>query len=598
MGFSLLPRNTRELWKEWQLRLLILLSSFLQLTLATQGSKRKSISSKRIQFMVWTMYLLAESVATVMLGVLSNRLANIKETKGTFDPQSQITAFWVPFLLCHLGGPDTITAFAQADNELWLRQLARLCVQVGLAGYIYYMALSGTTLSLIAQGMILVGFIKYAERTLCLYLASKDRLEDSMRLLPKSGPIYPRKMEQYVLKKEEDVQASLHGPDPQLRDLATSNRIFMDLDSVTVFKIMEIELKFMYDLLYTKAPLLNYAWGIIRWVIGLLVPCAVLVLFSFQDKKNYPKVDICISVTILLEIYVLLLAIQSDWVDHWQLQKPKGSTISSAITFLRFFPNQRWKNSVAQFSLLSFSIGKGNRIFRKCHRLNRFVKKAEKIFYVGHKEFRNNFKEWIFSHMRKSIKLEASEVLKMSNCIEVNWSVEVEFDQSIIIWHIATELSYYKDRGKMHGEILEDKKFLEDKQAVLSKKEGRISSVIKWAQKLFKEEEHGHAGDNGCNKSHKSRESPDLCKVCHLLLKVETHRHLPAWKMHGDKSTSVLFDACYLTFQLNEVPRKWDLIGKHSAARTNSRSNTHHQTDHELEVPGGMCLLVNVMFFG
>nr|GEV96486.1 hypothetical protein CTI12_AA530670 [Tanacetum cinerariifolium] len=34
-----------------------------------------------------------------------------------------ILAFWVPFLLVHLGGPDTITAFAIKDNELWLRHL-------------------------------------------------------------------------------------------------------------------------------------------------------------------------------------------------------------------------------------------------------------------------------------------------------------------------------------------------------------------------------------------------------------------------------------------------------------------------------------------
>ncbi|XP_056172246.1 uncharacterized protein LOC115672178 isoform X1 [Syzygium oleosum] len=663
MGFSLLLRNTRELWKEWELRLLILLSLFLQLTLATKGNKRKSISSTWIQFVVWTMYLSAESVATVTLGVLSNRLANIKETKGTFDPQSQITAFWASFLLLHLGGPDTITAFALADNELWLRQLARLCVQVGLACYIYYMALSGSTLSLIAKGMILVGFIKYAEKTLCLYWASKDHLQDSMRSPPNFGPIYPRKMEQYVLKKEEGYQVrfdeviefsapeglsvSGQASDDEKTlvkayklfkmfklvfmslilnsgDLVASNRIFMDLDmdSVTAFTIMEIELGFMYDVLYTKVQLLNCAWSIIRWAISLSVPCAVLVLFSLRDKKDYPKVDICItfllvSVTILLEVYSLLLALSSDWVDCWRLEKSKRSTISSAIIFLRFFPKKRWRNSVAQFSLLRFSTKKGNRIFRKCPWQARLVKKVEKYFYIGQKEFRNNVKEWIFSHMREtvrdleparrskslldSIKLEAREVLKKSNCMELFWSVEVEFDQSILIWHIATELCYYKDRGS--NEILEDilsfkmsklvsrymlyllvfhpsllptgigvfqyedtlvdaQKYLEDKQAVLSKKEGRILSVIKWAKRLFEKEAHRHTDGYGCNKEHKSRESLDLCKVCHLLFKVSTHRDLPAWKMRGEKSMSVLFDACYLASQLTEVPRKWDVIGK------------------------------------
>ncbi|XP_010046501.2 uncharacterized protein LOC104435447 [Eucalyptus grandis] len=657
MRFWLLVRITRELWKEWELRLLILLSLFVQLSLATQGSRRKSIYKSSNQFLVWTLYLLAESIAIVTLGVLSNRLANIQETKGTFDPKSQITAFWASFLLLHLGGPDTITAFALADNELWSRQLARLCVEVGLACYIYYIALSGSALSMIAKGMILVGFIKYAERALCLYLASKDRFRDSMRSLPNCGPIYPRRIEQYFLKREEGYQVGVDeviefsAPESlsvsgQASDektllkayelfnifkllfvglilnsgnLATSKRIFMDqnMDSVTAFGIVEIELGFMYDLLYTKALLLNCVWGIIRWVIGLSVPCAVLLLFSLQDKKDYPKVDICItfllvSVTILLEIYSLLLVISSDWVDRWRLQKPERSMISSAITSLRFFPNKRWSNSVAQFSLLEFSIRKGSRIVPKYQLLTKFDMKVEKNFYIGHKEFKNNVKGWIFDHMKKtvdglelthrsksmleSIKLRASDILKKSNYNkELAWSVNKEFDESILIWHIATELCYYKDRGNKHGEISEDlvsfkmsklvsrymlyllvfhpsmlttgigvqqyedtlvdaQTFLEEKQAVLPKKEGRSLS--------FRNKAHDHTDDYGCSNAHKSRESQDLCEVCHILLRVRTDPHLPAWKMRGDKSMSVLFDACFLAYQLNDIPRKWDMIGQ------------------------------------
>ncbi|KAF8029924.1 hypothetical protein BT93_E2362 [Corymbia citriodora subsp. variegata] len=650
MGFWLLLRNTRELWKEWELRLLILLSLFLQWSLATHGSQRKFNSKNRIQFVVWTVYLLAESVATVTLGVLSNRLANIKEMKGAFDPKSQITAFWASFLLLHLGGPDVITAFALADNELWLRQLARLCVQVGLACYIYYMALSGSTLSLIAKGMILVGFIKYAERTLCLYLASKDQFRDSMRSLPNFGPIYPRKMEQYLLKREEGYQVGfdeviefsapegLSGSDQgydhgktlvkayelfkifkllfvgmilNSGDLAASRRIFMDRDmfSENAFGIVEIELGFMYDLLYTKARVLNCAWGIIRWVISLSVPCAVLILFSLQ-YKDYPKVDACItfllvSVTILLEIYSLLLAISSDWVDRWRLQKPERSTISSIITSLRFFPKQRWSNYVDQPDM-----------------------KVEKNFYVDQKEFKKNIKEWIFSHIRdlpiesksmlESIKMGARYVLKRVNYDVLRWSVEVEFDQSILIWHIATELCYYQDCGKKHGEISEDlmsfkmskfvsrymlyllvfhppmlptaigvfqyedtlvdaQKFLEDKQDVL---------------KLFKKESHAYTGDCSCKNAHKSRKSLDLCKVCHLLHKVRTQ--LPAWKMRGDKSTSVLFDACYLAFQLSDVPRKWEMIGNVWASMLMSAAYQSKGNEHSESLSRGGELLSHV----
>ncbi|KAF8011175.1 hypothetical protein BT93_J1713 [Corymbia citriodora subsp. variegata] len=674
MGFLLIPENARELWKEWELRFLVLLSLFLQLTLVTMGFRRKSIYKYWIQVVVWTTYLSADSIATLTLGVLSNRLANIKEAKGTIDPKSQIAAFWAPFLLLHLGGPDTITAYALEDNELWLRQLARLCVQVGLACYIYFMALSGSTLSILAAGMILTGFIKYVERTLCLYLASKGRLRDSMLLLPDFGPIYPRIMEQYTLKKEEGYRVSIDEvtevPAPEdlslnsgqaideekatplvkayelfnifkllfvglllnSSDLKASKRMFMNpaMESATAFGIVEIELGFMYDLLYTKAPLLNRAWGIIRWVINLSVLCALLVFFSLQDRKDYLKVDVyitflLISAAVLLEIYSVLLAFSSDWVDHWRIQRAEGSMISSVVAFLQIFPSPRWSNSVAQFSLLILSIRKRNRFSSKCPRLAKLDEKLEKNLYIDYKELKINIKEWTFHHMRDMVdyleqtkklkggltdlKLEASELLKRSNYDDLNWSVnEMEFEQSILIWHIATELCHYKDHDKRQGKCQEHikdykmsklvsrymlyllalhpsmlptgigvlryedtsvdaQKFFEDKLAVLSKKETSInSSVVKtWAHNLFKKEKHVHTRVKSCNKAHKSTESRDLCEVCYLLLQVGTK--LPASKIRGGKSRSVLFDACHLASQLNEIEsedfgRKWKLIGK------------------------------------
>ncbi|KAL3720509.1 hypothetical protein ACJRO7_005340 [Eucalyptus globulus] len=675
MGFSLLPQNARELWKEWELRVLVLLSLFLQLTLLTQGFRRKSIYKYWIRVVVWTTYLLADFIATLTLGVVSYRLAIIKETKGAIDPKSQITAFWAPFLLLHLGGPDTITAYALEDNELWLRQLARLCVQVGLACYIYFMALSGSTLSILAAGMILVGFIKYIERTLCLYWASEGQLRDSMLSLPDFGPIYPRIMEQYTLKKEEGYQVGIDEvmevPAPEdlsansgeaidqekaatlvkayelfkifkllfvglilnSGDLKASKSMFMnrkDIVSAEAFRIVEIELGFMYDLLYTKALLLNRAWGIIRWVINLSVLCAVLLFFSLQDRKDYPKVDIyitfvLISAAILLEIYSVLLAISSDWVDHWRLQRPGGSIISSAVAFLRICPNPRWSNSVAQFSLLILSIRKRNRIFSKIPGLAKLDEKLEKNFYINYKVFNSNIKEWTFDHMRKrvdyleqndklksglmSLKLEVSEVLIRSNNGHLNWSViDKEFDQSILLWHIATELCHYKDHDNRQGEnpehikdykmsklvsrymlyllvlhpsmlpigtgvlryedtSVDAHKFFEDKLAVLSKEETSInSSVVKTrAQNPFRKEKHDHTNVKSCDKAHKSTESRDLCEVCHLLLQVGTQ--LPATKIRGGKSRSVLFDACHLASQLNEIEsknfgRKWKLIGK------------------------------------
>ncbi|KAK3445201.1 hypothetical protein EUGRSUZ_B02717 [Eucalyptus grandis] len=623
------------MWKEWELRLLILLSLFVQLTLTSLGSKRKTSSTYWIQFVVWTTYLLADSIAILTLGVLSNRLANIKEMKGTLDPKSQITAFWAPFLLLHLGGPDTITAYALADNELWLRQLARFCVKLGLASYIYFMALSGSALSILAQGMILVGFIKYAERTLCMYLASSSRLRDLLQPVPKIGPVYSRKMEQYALKKEEGYRVRTEevteiedfsvyigqayeeekartlvqayelfkifkllfmGLVLNSGDLKASKRVFMDpgMNSKKAFEIVEIELGFMYDLLYTKVPLLNRAWGIIRWIINLSVPCTVLVLLVLQDRKSYAKVDVRItflllSVTILLEIYSLLQAFSSDWVDRWLLQRPRGSTISSAVGFLRFLPSQRWEHSVAQLSFLRLIIGKRNRIFQKCARL-KLDEKVGNNFNITYREFKMNSKEWILSHLRElpeerrlvTLKEDVSRLLKVSNLGHLTWSVEaVGFEQSIIIWHIATELCNYEDRDRMKDEMSEY--VTEFKMSKLVSRyrlyllvfhpsklpmvigEIRYRDTLVDAQKFFEDRKEDTkkappSGRCGCTKAHKSRESRHLCKVYRLLLQMRTD--LPPHKLRADKSTSVLFDAFHLACQLKEDDRKWNAISR------------------------------------
>ncbi|KAL3720511.1 hypothetical protein ACJRO7_005342 [Eucalyptus globulus] len=635
MGFSLLRPNTRELWKEWGLPLFVLLSLFLQLILVTLGFRRKSIYRYWIRVVVWTTYLSADSIATLTLGILLNRLANIKEVKGTIDPKSQITAFWAPFLLLHLGGPDTITAYALEDNELCLRQLLRPCVQVALVTP-QVLQEWGSTLSILAAGVILVGFIKYAERTcFCFPISYTLKTEEGYRVdfdevmeVPASEDLSVNSGQ--AIDKEKDgtlVEAYelfkifkllFVGLVLNSGDLEASKRMLVNspaMDSTMAFGIVEIELGFMYDLLYTKALLLNRAWGIFRWITNLLVLCAVVVFFSLQDRKDYPKVDIyitflLISAAILLEIYSGLLAISSDWVDHWRLWRPGGSTISSAVSFLRIFPNPRWLNSVAQFNLLKLSIRKRNGIFSKYPWLGESDEKLEKNSYIDYREFKSNIKEWTFRRMREmvaylegrsrmesrltSLELEASEVLKRSNDGHLNWSVnDTEFDQRILSWHIATELCHYKDLNKRQGKSPEDvtnfkmsklasrymlyllvlhpstlptgtgvlryedtlvdaQKFFEDKLAT-------------WAQNLFKKEKQGHTGVKSCKEEHKSTESRDLCEVCHLLLQVGTQ--LPATKIRGGKSRSVLFDACHLAYQLNDIEskdfsRKWDLIGK------------------------------------
>ncbi|KAK3219287.1 hypothetical protein Dsin_013257 [Dipteronia sinensis] len=68
------------------------------------------------KFVVWSACLLVDSVMTMSLGILLNDLGEIFENDhaGHLDANSELTTFWAPFFLLHLGGPDNITAYSHS----------------------------------------------------------------------------------------------------------------------------------------------------------------------------------------------------------------------------------------------------------------------------------------------------------------------------------------------------------------------------------------------------------------------------------------------------------------------------------------------------
>jgi len=128
LSLSLVPA-VQELWNAWEIHFLILLSLFLQVFLFLFGGMRRHCSKWYLRTILWLAYLSADSVAVFVLGHLAVRAR---------EPGHQLVAFWAPFVLVHLGGQDSITAFSKQDNELWVRHLLNLVLQAGVAGYVHY----------------------------------------------------------------------------------------------------------------------------------------------------------------------------------------------------------------------------------------------------------------------------------------------------------------------------------------------------------------------------------------------------------------------------------------------------------------------------
>ncbi|QHO22440.1 uncharacterized protein DS421_12g355280 [Arachis hypogaea] len=369
---EIFPEHVRHLWNEWELRGLVLLSLTWQVVLIICGSWRKRARGGFISFVVWVTYLSADWLATVSLGTLANNQGDV----ATQDRNHALQAIWAPFLLLHLGGPDTITAYALEDNTLWLRHLLGLLVQVSVAFYIYLRSWSTTALTFIAIPVFVSGIIKYAERTWVLRSASPEQLEESLLSAPAIQPpnlklSYANAELEYVhggyylfpVLKRLYANLSLRFAEGQRTyQLMVKKEHVEDKDykkhSNYAFKLVEVQLGFLYDLLYTKSTIIYSPLGLIfRFVsvLSIVSALASYVVFLNVHEHEYSRVDVpityCLFIgAILLELYAFVSLVFSDWTLNW-LVVNKHSSLQNFICWVLSRCRKRWSGQLAQHNL-------------------------------------------------------------------------------------------------------------------------------------------------------------------------------------------------------------------------------------------------------
>ncbi|KAG2570654.1 hypothetical protein PVAP13_7KG077954 [Panicum virgatum] len=113
MGFS----EAVQWWEDWQLRLLVLASLFIQYFLFVAALVRKRRIPHWFRSLIWLAYLGCDAVVIYALATLFNL------NKDDVAMDTHIDTLWAPILLMHLGGQDGITAYSIEDNENWRRHL-------------------------------------------------------------------------------------------------------------------------------------------------------------------------------------------------------------------------------------------------------------------------------------------------------------------------------------------------------------------------------------------------------------------------------------------------------------------------------------------
>ncbi|KAI8024739.1 hypothetical protein LOK49_LG02G02469 [Camellia lanceoleosa] len=535
----------KDLWEKWDIQLFILTSLSLQAFLILAAPLRKRTLNKFVVMPLWLAYLLADAAANFALGLI----AKSQYTKSK-DKNNELLAFWAPFLLVHLGGPDTITAFALEDNELWLRHLLQLVFHSGTAAYVFVLTLTQNALWFPTILMFLAGLIKYTERTRSLYLASTRRFRQSLvkSLVPKRGGVklrivlvimrvfvkFMNKAEFGKTKKESKLPTSTEMSPEHQRVIRTVDeedmREFDDLEVIKLaywcyrtfrgllsdldldfsfnqrnrsrdfflkrtpkdgFKVVEVELNLFYEILYTKIVVIKGKLGYCLRFVSISCVVVSSVLFSLTDKKDLKRVDIRITYALLgggiaLDVIAFFMVLLSYWTAIALTNTNRGSPSWFTLRFrkilcvdrtrwiedlpkphplrLRLVPlvlRRSWSQRLSQYNLINYCIYPRPKNVERLIGLVGLTNIFDGWKYVTKVQFTKELRDFIFEELKmKSRMADDLETAKKICLAKGDWVLENEgfttllpystqtvYDESILLWHVATELCYNTDVG-------------------------------------------------------------------------------------------------------------------------------------------------------
>lgn len=322
----------------WEVQILLLSSLLLQVLLLVFTEWRRRASrwarlSAALNGIMWLLYLLADSVAIYVLGHMA---LSCKPRE-----QQQLMAFWASLLLVHLGGQDTITAYAMEDNDLWLRHLLTLVVQAAGAAYVLYKYVGRGALLAASLLMFMVGVVKYGER---IYALKSSGLDSIRKFLDGFEVPVPERDKPYQdMASPDDPEEVLQGAHDllhicmgQLVDYRVWPSLFQTRAIAAyhggtnpkagrsmLTQLVGMQLSLMRDILYTKALVIGAWYGCLSRTASIAATVVAFCLFREHSSamgggRGYSRRDMVVTYTLLggafvLEVVSLLRTILSTW---------------------------------------------------------------------------------------------------------------------------------------------------------------------------------------------------------------------------------------------------------------------------------------------
>ncbi|KGN61067.1 uncharacterized protein LOC101214084 [Cucumis sativus] len=480
----IVPEHISFIWGYWGIELLVLANFVFQVILTFNGSRRRHTPGNRLSLIVWFSYLLAAKIATVVLG----KLTTIDIGHEQRNTHTQVQALLAPLMFMQIGNPDTITAYSIEDNQLGVRQVFSMVIQVGIMFYILVRSWTDSKTSFLYLPMSLAGIIKYGETSWALKSALNgnfgftiadffkyhevadlfNKLPQGENELPEANLILRAYYRFCCLKPH--LENWLYYPPT---DCDQGKLHIKECGYEDVFRITDVELGFMYDALYTKAPVVYTRKGLILRLISLLSVIATLVGFSvlFKDAFVYNIsigfIHFVLIAALIIEIYQILRLPFTDWAIVQMVRHHEAFPILRG--FLRSLSPQsatwrRWSNTMGQFNLLEFCLQTKHRNYSRI-KILRYMgmdMKLRKQLSLDRIDVSPEVKEFVVTELREIEAIKGEEefdqrgqwtinryktLLNLNNENKLIKAIETTvskrpFDKCIFIWHITTNIFY------------------------------------------------------------------------------------------------------------------------------------------------------------
>ncbi|KAF7012177.1 hypothetical protein CFC21_026396 [Triticum aestivum] len=466
-------------WEGRELRILVLASLSAQYFLVLFAGVRKFHIPPWLRVSFRLAHIGSDALAIFTLATLFSRQKNGPSCSYARGSHS-LELLWAPIVLMHLGGQVVITTYKIEDNEQWSRHILTSLSKVVVALYVFYKSWSSNDKSLLAATILLffMVIIRCFQKALDLKSSSFNALRKAsssgISIIRGTYVTEKRRLDKFIKKARKVVHRD--GPRGSPADLPRlPYQLFLDfpclysdrvgilnfwlLDPKSAYQAIERALSAMTSFLYTKddtvKPYLGSkeasATAVFRRCTQILAYATLIVAICLvqtsSQKKDYNSEDTWVTLVLLWGTFVLelvYLGVQTAFRDRFSGRVLQHSLIGLLAHNRR---HSRLRTIAGWLQCKDFLDDCWHmKPIYSCEEITELVRQhVESLWkhcildnetYSWHNDTRG---EWTLTSKR---------------CLgELGWSIRRPFDESIILWHLATDLCFQAIDLMFHGEV-------------------------------------------------------------------------------------------------------------------------------------------------